>query len=75
VVQQLRTLGDEIDEGAIIHKFLQALPPRLHQIAMSIETLLDVEEVPVEELVGRLKAAARAHRRWYRLRVAEPHGG
>ncbi|XP_025801352.1 uncharacterized protein LOC112880817 [Panicum hallii] len=56
VVQQLRTLGDEIDEGAIIHKFLQALPPRLHQIAMSIETLLDVEEVPVEELAHAVQA-------------------
>ena len=61
VVQQRRTLGDEVDEVTVVRKFLQALPPRYHQIVMSIETLLDVEDVPVEELVGRLKTAKERH--------------
>ncbi|KAF8725661.1 hypothetical protein HU200_020204 [Digitaria exilis] len=50
-----------IDVATVVRKFLQALPPRLHQIALSIEMLLDVEEVSVEELVGRLKAAEERH--------------
>ena len=61
VVQQRRTLGDEVDEVTVVRKFLQARPPRYHHITMSIETLLDVEDVPVEELVGRLKAAEERH--------------
>jgi hypothetical protein len=61
VVQKRRTLGDEVDEVTVVRKFLQALPPRYHQIAMSIETLLNVEDVPVEELVGHLKAAEERH--------------
>jgi len=61
VVQQQRTLGEEVDEVTVVRKFLQALLPRYHQIAMSIETLLDVEDVPVDELVGRLKAAEERH--------------
>jgi hypothetical protein len=46
---------------AVVRKFLQVLPPRYHQIAMSIETVLDVEEVLVDELVDRLKAAEERH--------------
>jgi hypothetical protein len=38
-------------------KFLQALPPKFDQIVASIETLLDLSEVSVDELVGRFKAA------------------
>ena len=44
-----------------MRKLLQALPPRFHQIALSIETLLDLETLSVEELVGRLKAANERH--------------
>lgn len=38
-----------------MRKLLQALPPKFDQIAASIETLLDLSEVLVDELVGRLK--------------------
>jgi hypothetical protein len=56
VVQQLRTLGDDIEEPVVVRRFLQALPKSFHQIAMAIQTLLELGEVPVEELIGRLKA-------------------
>ena len=58
---RLRTLGDDHTEPTVVRRFLQALPPRYHQIAMSIETLLDLETLSVEELVGRLKAAEERH--------------
>ena len=41
----------------MVRRILQAVPPRFDQIAHSIETLLDVDNMTVEELVGRLKSA------------------
>jgi hypothetical protein len=52
-------LDDEYTEEEIVRKFLQALPTRFDQIAASIETLLDLSVVMVDELVGRLKASER----------------
>jgi uncharacterized membrane protein YgcG len=57
IAQQLRTLGDDLDESAVVRRFLQAVPKQFHQIAMSIETLLELGDIPLEDLVGRLKAA------------------
>jgi transposase InsO family protein len=57
LVQQLRTLEDEIEEPTVVCMFLQALPRHYHQIAMAIETLLELGEISIEELIGRLKAA------------------
>jgi hypothetical protein len=56
VTDQLAILGEVYEEETIVHKFLQALPGRFHQIVVAIETLLDLEEVSLDELVGRLKA-------------------
>jgi hypothetical protein len=56
VTDQLAILGEVYEEETIVRKFLQALPERFHQIAVAIETLLDLEEVSLDELVGRLKA-------------------
>jgi uncharacterized membrane protein YgcG len=42
-------------EEEIVRCFLQALPPRFDQIATSIETLLDLSDVSLDELIGRLK--------------------
>ena len=41
----------------MVRRILQAVPPRFDQIAHSIEMLLDVDDMTVEELVGRLKSA------------------
>jgi hypothetical protein len=54
ITNQLAVLGFEYKEE-IVRKFLQALPPKFEQIAASIETLLDLESISVDELVGRLK--------------------
>ncbi|WVZ61596.1 hypothetical protein U9M48_011448 [Paspalum notatum var. saurae] len=61
IVTQLTVLGDAIKEEQVVRKFLQALPPRFEQIASSIETLLDLSDVFVEELIGRLKATEERH--------------
>jgi hypothetical protein len=56
ITDQLAILGDVYEEETIVRKFLHALPERFHQISVAIETLLDLEEVSLDELVGRLKA-------------------
>ncbi|XP_062198312.1 uncharacterized protein LOC133901033 [Phragmites australis] len=61
ITNQLAVLGNSYDEEEVVRKFLQALPPGYEQIAMSIETLLDLSMVSVEELIGRLKAAEERH--------------
>jgi hypothetical protein len=38
-----------------VRRFLAALPPKFEQIAMSIETLCDLDTITVDELIERLK--------------------
>jgi hypothetical protein len=45
-------LRSEYKEVEIMRKFLQALPPKFEQITTSIETLLDLETITVNELIG-----------------------
>jgi uncharacterized membrane protein YgcG len=52
---QLAVLVNTYTEEEIVRCFLQALPPRFDQIATSIETLLDLSNVSLDELIGRLK--------------------
>jgi hypothetical protein len=53
----LRTSGETIDDSRVVKKMLRVLPKRYAQIAISIETLLDLKTLTMEELVGRLKMA------------------
>lgn len=58
LANNLRSLGDVIDEVKIVQKFLREVPSQYSQIACSIETLLDLNGMSVEELIGRLRSAA-----------------
>lgn len=57
LVTTLATLGAPIEESKVVQKFLNAVPEHLQQIALSIETLLDVEELSLEEVTGRRRNA------------------
>jgi hypothetical protein len=54
---ELRVLGETMPENKVVRKLLRSLPRRFSQIGVSIETLLDVNTMTIEDLVGRLKAA------------------
>jgi len=41
----------------VVRKFLSVVPKRCKQMACSIMTLLDLNTLSIEELIGRLKAA------------------
>jgi len=53
----LRTSGETMEDSRVVKKMLRVLPQRYAQIAISIETLLDLKTLSIEELVGRLKMA------------------
>ncbi|XBJ10170.1 hypothetical protein VPH35_015098 [Triticum aestivum] len=55
VASQLRALGDTMDDARVVRKFLRVVPPRFAQVAVSIETLLDLSELSIEELTSRLR--------------------
>jgi len=56
LVSQLAQVGVDIGEEEAVAKYLRVVPPRFAQIALSIETLLDMSTLSIEEVTGRLKA-------------------
>ena len=57
IVQRLATLGDPEPDEKVVAKYLRVVHPRYKQLVISIETLLDISELSIEEVIGRLKAA------------------
>jgi hypothetical protein len=56
VVNQLRVLGDGVTDKSIVKRLLHAVPDHLEQVVISIETLMDLDIVSVEEVTSRLRA-------------------
>ena len=56
VVTNIRVLGEKMEESNVVKKLLRAVPSRYLQIASTIEQFGDLEEMTVEEVMGRLKA-------------------
>jgi hypothetical protein len=57
MVAHLATLDKEVKDGEIVTKMLRSLPPYFKQITITIKTLLDVSNIFVVDLIGRLKEA------------------
>ncbi|XP_066333685.1 uncharacterized protein [Miscanthus floridulus] len=57
IVQRLATLGDPEPDEKVVAKYLRVVRLRYKQLVISIETLLDIFELSIEEVTGRLKAA------------------
>jgi hypothetical protein len=56
IVNDLEALGDGITEHKAVLKFLRCVPPRYQQLAHSIQSLLDLKTLTIEELTGRFLA-------------------
>ncbi|WVZ50972.1 hypothetical protein U9M48_002169 [Paspalum notatum var. saurae] len=56
IVAQLQTLGDPEPLDKVVARYLRVARPTYKQLVISIETLLDVSTLTVEEITGRLKA-------------------
>jgi hypothetical protein len=57
LLAELQSLGDSTTELDAVQKLLRIAPPRYAQMACSIETLLDLSTLSIEELSGRLAAS------------------
>ena len=56
-MEQMARNGDtDLTEERAVEKFLRCMLRKYAQIVMSIETLLDFEQLAVEDVTGRLKA-------------------
>ncbi|XP_066361361.1 uncharacterized protein [Miscanthus floridulus] len=57
IVQWLATLGDPEPDNKVMAKYLRVARSRYKQLVISIETLLDISQLSIEEVTGQLKAA------------------
>jgi hypothetical protein len=51
LANQLRSLSDEISDKKVVKEMLQLVLDHLEQVAISIETLLDLDSLSIEEAV------------------------
>ncbi|WVZ50249.1 LOW QUALITY PROTEIN: hypothetical protein U9M48_001523 [Paspalum notatum var. saurae] len=56
LANNLRLLSDNITDKEVVKKMMQVVPDYLEQVAISIETLLDLNTISIEEVTGRLRA-------------------
>ena len=56
IVEKFKSLGSRLDEEVIVRKFLNSVPKKYLPIVAPIEQYSDLESMPFEEAVGRLKA-------------------
>lgn len=54
LANSIRVLDHPVTDADIVKKLLQVVPDYLSQIAVAIMTFLDVDNIAVEEVVGRL---------------------
>jgi hypothetical protein len=57
IVTELQSLGDTTSEINGMQKILCVVPSRYAQMACSIETLIDLKELSIDEMSGRLAAS------------------
>ena len=55
LANELEILSDPLDKKKVILKLLRIAPKRYKQLCWSIESLVDLKTLSIEELVGRLK--------------------
>ncbi|WVZ50882.1 hypothetical protein U9M48_002089 [Paspalum notatum var. saurae] len=60
IIGGLHELGEEIKDGRVMCKVLCVVPKKWKQVAVSIEMLLDLDKMTIEELIGRLRVAEQA---------------
>ncbi|WVZ71914.1 hypothetical protein U9M48_020443 [Paspalum notatum var. saurae] len=56
LVSELGALGKKMDDEEVVGKYLRAAPKRLEPVVVSMETLLDLSELTIEDVTGRLRA-------------------
>ena len=55
-MNELELLNDPVSEYRAVLKFLRAVPRKFRQMAMAIESFIDLQTLSIEELCGRLQS-------------------
>ncbi|XP_062213702.1 uncharacterized protein LOC133914663 [Phragmites australis] len=63
MVARYANLGATLDDSAMVKNLLDTVPDRLYPVVVGIEQFCDVEKMPFEEALGRLKAFDERSRR------------
>ena len=53
--QMVRNSDTDLDEERAVEKFLRCMPKRYEQLVFSIETLLDLQDLSINDVAGRFK--------------------
>jgi len=53
--QMVRNGDTDLDEACAVEKFLRCMPKRYEQLVFSIETLLDLQDLSIDDVAGRFK--------------------
>ena len=57
LMQKLEMFGDDdINEERAVEKLLRIIPDKYTQVALAVETMLDLSALTIKEVTGRLKA-------------------
>jgi hypothetical protein len=56
LASQLATYGKPVDDEDVVAKLLRVVPSKYAQLALSIETMLGMSELTLEDVTGRLRA-------------------
>ena len=56
LISKLKSHGITIDEEEVVSKYLHSVPAKYIQIALSIETMLDLSTLTIEDVTGHLRA-------------------
>ena len=56
LISKLKSHGITIDEEEVVSKYLHFVPAKYIQIALSIEMMLDLSTLTIEDMTGRLRA-------------------
>ena len=76
LLQMVQFGDDTYDEERAVEKLFRCVPKRYRQTARSIESLLDLSTMTIEEAISRLKVVAIASLgRYLQRREAPPHSG
>ena len=54
LISKLKSHGVTIDEEEVVSKYPHSMPAKYIQIALSIETMLDLSTLTIEDVIGRL---------------------
>ncbi|XP_020243636.1 uncharacterized protein LOC109821889 [Asparagus officinalis] len=62
LVNQIRSLGETMEESHVVKKLLHCVPPKFLQIAATMEQFDDLKTMQVDEVIGALKAHEERYR-------------